>query len=315
MKKLGLALGAGSVRGLAEIGVLKVFEKENIPVNYIAGTSIGSLIGAMYCSGITAKELERVALESHWKDLLDFTLPKEGLLKGNKVEKFIRQNIRNKQFSDLNIPLSIISTDLNKEKRIIFNRGDVAKAVRASISAPVFFVPVKFNKMLLVDGAIVDPIPVDVVKEMGADVICAVDVTFNIEDISIKIKHQNKFPETFKEAFIKEELIMIKDHIKKEYKHLPDFILDFFSVERVRRLFDKYSHIQALSILKIYSHALRIASSQLAKEKLNRDYVDVIIKPSLKETESLDFDKMRYCIKQGEIAAKKSVKKIKALLI
>lgn len=184
--KVGLALGAGGARGFAHIGVLQVLEKHHIPIDFIAGSSIGSLVGALYCMGHDSKTLERFALLFREKFYLDFTLPKMGFISGKRMKEFLNLLTQGKSFSDLQIPLTVVATDLLNGEKVLFREGSVADAVRASISIPGIFVPEEIDGKLLVDGGVVDRVPASVVKEMGADVIIAVDVS------SLKIKPQIK---------------------------------------------------------------------------------------------------------------------------
>ncbi|MCK5149400.1 patatin-like phospholipase family protein [Candidatus Pacearchaeota archaeon] len=209
-KKVGLALGSGAARGVAHIGVLKVLEKYKIPVDFIAGTSIGSVIGALYCLDQDAKKIEQEALNINWKTLIDLTLPKSGLIKGDKIENFLREKLKNKKFKDLKIPFFVSAVDIENNQEIIFQKGDVAKAIRASISLPGIFVPVVNNERILVDGGLIDPLPVKILKKEGADIIIAVNVSSIKEEkpilneestISEKTKKMPKIPNILLKSF------------------------------------------------------------------------------------------------------------------
>jgi NTE family protein len=199
-KKIGLALGGGGARGLAHIGVLKVFEKYKIPIDYISGTSIGALIGALYSAEPNAIKLEKDILETNWKKLLDYTIPKEGLIKGDKIEEFLKNKLGNLKFSQLKIPLYITAFDIENKQEIIFSKGDVAKAIRASISIPGIFVPVENKGKILVDGSLADLIPTEILKKIGADIIVAVNVELvkekkpNFKEEAISNKGKKKIP-------------------------------------------------------------------------------------------------------------------------
>ncbi len=174
---VGLALGAGAARGLSHIGVLKVFEEEGIPVDYIAGTSIGALIGAIYSAGQSIHDMEKIAMHLKKAYFIDFTLPKMGFIEGNRIRDFVRLFTYNKNIEELKIPLAIVATDIRTGERIVFTEGNAADAVRASVAIPGVIVPVKWKGRLLVDGAVSDRLPVSIVREMGADIVIAVDVT------------------------------------------------------------------------------------------------------------------------------------------
>lgn len=174
--KIGLALGSGGLRGLAHVGVLKVLSEEKIPIDCIAGCSIGSIIGALFCAGLTPENIYKLAKHLKPRYWLDFVLPKTGVLAGDKVLETMRFLTRKKGFADLDIPLAVVATEINHGREIVFTEGDLAEAIRASISVPGIFVPYKIDDMLLVDGAVLNPTPVDVVRKMGADIVVAVDL-------------------------------------------------------------------------------------------------------------------------------------------
>jgi NTE family protein len=178
-KKIGLALGSGAVRGLAHIGVLEVLEEEDIPVNLIAGTSAGAAIGALYAQGKDSHRIGALALEVGWKrlaPLTDLTLPKTGFIQGRKLKEFMKRTMGDVDFADLKIPLACVATDIMTGEEVVINEGSVLEAVRASISIPVIFTVVKWQNRSLVDGGLVNPVPVSVLKQMGADIIIAVNV-------------------------------------------------------------------------------------------------------------------------------------------
>jgi len=164
---IGLALGSGSARGLAHIGVLKVLEREQIPINAISGSSMGALIGGLYAAGMPLRELESIALKVTRRAVLAHIDPipsLKGLVLGKKIEEMLRSFIGNKDFSELRIPMAIVATDiLTGEELVLKDKGDVVNAIRASISVPVVFVPVRAGDRILVDGGVVNPVPVDAV--------------------------------------------------------------------------------------------------------------------------------------------------------
>lgn len=174
--KIGLALGSGGARGLAHIGVLKALEREKIPISMIAGSSIGSLVGAFYASGQNIDAMVKISQKFKRKYFIDVTIPKLGFIMGNRIKEFIRVFTFHKNIEDLPIPLAIIATDLHTGEKVILREGPIAEAVRASISIPGIFIPENYQGRLLVDGGVSDRVPVSVVKDMGADIIIAVDV-------------------------------------------------------------------------------------------------------------------------------------------
>jgi NTE family protein len=196
-KKIGLALGGGGAKGLAHIGILKVFQQEGIKPDYIAGTSIGSLVGAYYASHSDITGLEKIILEkSNWKTGLFIFDPalRKGILKGAKIQNFIADWIGVKTFEELSIPFTVVTTDLKSGDEVDLSSGDVVLAVRASISVPLVFQPVGYQGMLLTDGGLSNPVPDGVVARMGADKIVAVNLDTGyfgngkIEEKEMKIK-------------------------------------------------------------------------------------------------------------------------------
>ncbi|MBS4211962.1 MULTISPECIES: patatin-like phospholipase family protein [Neobacillus] len=175
--KIGLALGSGGARGFAHLGVIKVLKDAGIPIDLIAGSSMGALVACFYGAGIDLDLLYKYSTAFRRKYFLDFTVPKMGFITGKKVKEFIRIFTHGKNIEDLSIPLGIVATDLLTGEKVVFKEGPVAEAVRASISIPGIFVPEKYKGRILVDGGVADRVPISVVQEMGADIVIAVDVS------------------------------------------------------------------------------------------------------------------------------------------
>lgn len=175
--KIGLALGSGGARGFAHLGVIKTLLDAEIPIDMIAGSSMGAMIGCFYGAGLDVERLYKLSKVFRRKYYLDFTLPKMGFISGNRVKELIRIITFGRNIEQLDIPVHIVATELGTGDKIVFKEGPIADAVRASISIPGIFVPEKYNGKLLVDGGVVDRVPVSVVEEMGADIIIAVDVS------------------------------------------------------------------------------------------------------------------------------------------
>jgi NTE family protein len=176
--KIGIALGSGGAKGLAHIGVLKTLEKHNIPIDYIAGSSIGAILGAYYAAHKDVTMLENLILSFNRRkgfELFDFTV-KGGLFKGIKAERFLAEILDGAKFENLKIPFAAVATDINTAESLILSKGNIVKAVRASASVPAFYQPVFYKDRLLADGGLSNPIPVDVLTTMGADVTIAVNL-------------------------------------------------------------------------------------------------------------------------------------------
>lgn len=183
--KIGLALGGGLSRGLAHIGVLKVLQEAGITVDCIAGTSMGSVIASLYACGVKLSMLEKLSKRISRSNWMDFTLPKMGLISGDKLEELVYLLTARRNIEDAEIPLAVVATDLLSGKRVVFRQGLIAKTVRASCSIPGIFNPVEMEGQLLVDGGVLDRVPVGAVREMGADLVIAVDVAHFMDEYPV----------------------------------------------------------------------------------------------------------------------------------
>lgn len=182
-KKVGLALSGGGARGLAHIGVLKVLHDHRIPIDYIAGTSVGSLIGSLYAGGVNITTMMEISSKVKWKHFFRIVLSKTGLVSSEEIEKFVIDLIGKKTFPEMEIPFSAVAIDIATGKKLILNKGEVYKAVRASCSFPWMYIPLKTEHHLLVDGVLEENLPSTTVREMGADLVIGVDVIPRIEKI------------------------------------------------------------------------------------------------------------------------------------
>lgn len=175
-KKIALVLSGGGALGFSHIGVIKVLQKYNIPIDIVVGTSMGSLVGASYCAGLSVKEMIDFACKFRTIDLFDFNFDNSGLFSGKGVMKEINKFLPDVNIENLDKTFACVATDLLSEKEVVFKIGSIREAVRASISIPGIFVPVKKEDMLLVDGGLLNNMPEDIAMEMGADIIISVDV-------------------------------------------------------------------------------------------------------------------------------------------
>ena len=172
--KLGLALGGGFARGIAHIGVLRVLEEEEIPVDFIAGTSVGALIGATYASGTPLDEMERQGIETHFRDFGRWTLSRMGMATNERLDHYLHKFTPAQLFSELKIPLSIVATDIITGESVHFTDGELGPAIRASCAYPGLFMPVHHQGRILVDGFLTETVPAEAAREMGADIVVGV---------------------------------------------------------------------------------------------------------------------------------------------
>ena len=171
---IGVALGGGFARGIAHIGVLKVLEQEGIPIRAVAGTSVGALIGAAYCSGLSIQELEEVAHKVRFTTFARWTLSRYGFATNDRMVTFLTRTLKCKTFEELRIPLGVTATDFNTGEGVVFHSGSIIDPVRASCAYPGMFLPVEIRGRYLVDGMLSYPVPTRPLREMGADRVLAV---------------------------------------------------------------------------------------------------------------------------------------------
>ena len=191
-KKIGLALGSGGARGVAHLGVLKALEEEGIRPDYIAGCSMGSVVGAGYANGLTVEEMYRVVKKLKAIQLIDVTalpITRLALTRGNKMRNMLVSKLGNTTFDQLKIPFKCVASDLYSGRLVTLSEGKVATAVAASSSMPTVFPPVKLDGKLLIDGGVLCRVPTQQCKEMGADVVIAVDVLDNTKEKVKEVKN------------------------------------------------------------------------------------------------------------------------------
>lgn len=203
--KIILVLGGGGARGFAHVGVLKALREANVPIDMVVGTSMGALIGSLYCSGIKLENIENIAEDIKWADISNLSLTSlitmltsEKLLSTEKMEKYINKMIGDKYFFQLDIPFACVATDIKTGEKIIFKEGPVAPAARSSATIPGIFAPVEYRQRFLVDGGLVENIPVSVAKLFDPDIIITVAVSADIT----KNSYNNIFSTLFQTIYI-----------------------------------------------------------------------------------------------------------------
>ncbi len=292
---VGLSLGSGAAMGLAHIGVLKVLERERIPIDIVAGSSIGALIGSLYAVGKTADEIERAALEINNRlrlsQLMDISLfPVRGLLNGKRVMRHFRSHLGNKTFDDCRIPLRVVGANLSTRQVMVFDSGFVADAVQASIAIPAIFKPVFIKGDLVVDGGILSPLPVRALHQAGANKVIAVNVFPTTKDTLERRILLQEAEE--KEAAVVRQKGLLSKGLYKTGK----FIQHFFSPN----LFD------------ILMNTIQSMESEIAE--IEGESADVLIRPVISTSNWVEFYKPLPFIKKGEEEAMKNLSKIKALV-
>ena len=220
-KRLGLALGGGGARGFAHVGVLQVLEEAGIKPDLVVGTSAGSLVGALYASGKTGAQVQRIAETMEESTITDWALPflNRGVLRGEALARYVSSQTQGRKIEELPIRLGIVATDLNLGEGVLFQRGDTATAVRASSAVPSVFLPVRINNRDYVDGGLVAPVPVRYAKEMGAEVVLAVDISTTPEGsqaesmLQILLQTFNIMGKSIKTLELKEAQVVVRPNL------------------------------------------------------------------------------------------------------
>jgi NTE family protein len=306
--KIGLALGSGSARGWAHIGVIKALDEAGIRLDYVAGTSAGALVGAVYASG-RIESFQDVVLQLDWKRVvsyLDVVFPKTGLIDGNKIADFVRANVGKKNIEDLHIPFCAVSTELATGNEVLIKDGDIIEAVRASISTPGIFIPVKRNNAILVDGGLVNPVPVSVVRKMGADLVIAVNLNHGI----VAKRRIRKTHKPYRGGCTEEEGTAhdatkgsgIRDALHKRFD-----TLDIPAIKHVRHWM---SRDPVPNIFEIIIDSINIMEAQITTARLKTDPPDLLIQPDLGHIRFLEFNRAQEAIVAGYEAAKRCLKNL-----
>lgn len=179
--RVAVVLGAGASRGFAHVGVLKVLEGSKVPIHMVVGTSAGSFVGSLYAYGYSAFDLQKMALSLQKSDLVDMALPDNGFVRGEKLEAFVNNAVKNTPIDRLKLPFFAVATNIQTGQEVIFARGNTGQAVRSSCSIPGVFRPPVFGETMYVDGGVVSPVAVDAARAKGADLVIAVDISADLD--------------------------------------------------------------------------------------------------------------------------------------
>ena len=314
--KIGLALGSGSARGMAHIGVIQVLQQHQIPLHFIAGTSIGAIVGSIYATGISVGEMEEIInlmKNTNFISFLNPAIPSSGFISGSRGVDFLeRIALRDKKFSDLKIPFAAVATDIKTGAKVILNHGSVIKAVRASFAIPGIFTPVRYQDYFLVDGGLVDPVPVDVTRKMGADLIIAVSLSSKNPEPQILVNTQEN-----DRLDQERDLINLKLYKKIKTKY---YIVDkidsllgqwFNSLGGIYKVTKK--HWEGPYIFEVLSKSIDIMEKEMTSHSIVD--ADIVIKPKQIEGVGLfEFNQAEKMIKEGRESAKEMMPQIKKAL-
>jgi NTE family protein len=310
---IGLALGSGAARGWAHIGVLRILEREGISPSIVCGTSIGALVGAAYAAG----QVERM---HDWVKTLDWQAVMSlmdlkmggGLIEGSKLVDFFSQHFKDEGIERLEKKFACVATDLSDGNEIWLREGKVIDAVRASIALPGLFTPIFREGRLLVDGGLVNPIPVSLCRAMGAEIVIAVDLNWNLVGRRSRISgdEATKVTQTAQPSH------------QQNTQEQSSTSLTNSIVEAIMSKFRPSSwsppsmanSSDLPSMLDVLATSLNIMQLQISENRLNNEPADLIIRPDLSGTAAMDFHRGTEAIKAGEQAARNMLPAIKKLL-
>ncbi|MDQ7057932.1 MAG: patatin-like phospholipase RssA [Ghiorsea sp.] len=306
--KIGLALGSGSARGWAHIGVLRELEKMGIKPDVISGCSIGALVGGAYASG-HFDELEKWVSGLTWKEIvgfLDMSVMRGGVIRGEKLLDFARLYMQEKPIQALDMPFAAVATDLESGREVWLREGSLLEAVRASISLPGLFTPVQREGRWLVDGGLVDPVPVSLCRALGADVVIAVNLNGDL-----LVKHEK--PK--KESKAEREGVRTNDASDSLWERVSDTWKSQLG-ERKNMLLKQWlsKRTDAPGMFEVMYGSLNIMQDRITRSRLAGDPADVILEPRLGHIGLMDYDKAEDAIAEGRASVERLKPQLLALL-
>lgn len=314
-KSVGLVLGSGASRGWAHIGVIRALEEANITIDYIAGSSVGAYVGAIYSSG-SLGSLETFLLEMDGKKIFsyfDVVFPKFGLLNGSKrVQELFSMHTDAETFSDLYIPIMMVATDLERGKKVILKSGSIFEALRATMSYPGLFEPVRMGGRWLVDGGIVDPVPVGLARAMGAEVVIAVDLNSRI--VSRSKAYGSVMEEEGVNSIELETSPTAGENRNELVKKMADFYENIENSLRQKKNGLLHREVTSPDIIETVMTSVGIMQERITRINLAVEQPDILIQPRLGELKMMNFDKIKHTIEEGHVGAMEKMEDIKILL-
>ena len=323
MKKIGVALGSGSARGFAHIGILRVLQAEGIPIDCVAGTSMGAIVGAVYAAG-ALPDMEKILEHFTWKEmraLLDPLFPASGLLGGKHIEKLLGRLLNSQRIEAFSTPFAAVAADVATGKEVVLTSGDAVTAVRASMAIPGIFTPVFLDGRFLVDGGIVTPVPVQAARNLGADIVIAVNLAGDMGKRSYikppadhaSSRNSGKpdepnLPPFLKEAFEKGRSLF-EEHVERGREVLHEkapFFSDWLKKED--------DSVEFPDIFRVLFNSINIMQDYLAKASFLQYPPDVLLTPDLADMRLVDFHKPQEGIREGERVVREALPQIRAAL-
>lgn len=297
-RKIGLVLGSGSSRGWAHIGVIEGLREEHIPIDYIAGCSIGSFMGAIFAAN-AIESLKNFAAGMKGRSLFnyfDMIFPRSGILDLDSIADLYSMHTLKRKFYELNIPLHIVATDLMKGEKVVLKEGDILTAIKGSMAVPGIFAPVKYGDRWLVDGGLIDPVPIGEARSMGADLVIAVDLNTGLISSQRRARpdlHEEKI-ETWQS---RNEFVSM---LYNNYNRVRNGISRMFSYDTATP-----------NILEVIDSSVGIMQERITRINLAVDPPDILIQPRLGDLKIFDFNNVQKSIDEGYREIKKRIPDIR----
>ena len=299
--RIGIALGSGSARGWAHIGVLQALAEMGIEPNFVAGSSVGALVGAAYASN-QLDEMEDMVKTLEWRDIisyLDMSIMSGGLIQGEKIVNFFRHHAKEMDIESMPRRFAAVATDLNNGHEVWLKRGDLLEAVRASVALPGLFTPCKLNDRWLVDGGLVDPVPVSLCRAMGAEVVIA--VSLNVDIVGKNLRNNNKqnhqqVTETIVKGNGSAVWERISDQLGKAVNDKKNILLS--------RLFG--DSLSTPGLIDVLAGSLYIMQDRITRSRMAGDPPDIILSPRLSHLGLMEFDRGDIAIEEGRACVERT---------
>ncbi|MDX9868380.1 MAG: patatin-like phospholipase family protein [Kiritimatiellia bacterium] len=306
--RIGIALGSGGARGWAHLGVLRRLDAFGVRPSCVAGTSIGAIVAALYACG-ALDTMEALGARLDWKRLaqlfFEVTLPRSGLISGKHFMRLLKDIIPARNIADLPFPYAAVATDLHTEKEVVLSSGNLFDAIRASIGIPGIFTPTRLEGQTLVDGGLVNPLPVSVCRAMGAEIVIAVDV--NLRTPPLRPRRAPRKPAGAPSPRI-DALIASVSRLMPDTLHTP-------MRELARRWTDpRKNAADPLSIFDVLTRTMRLVENQITRRELALNPPDLLIQPEVGDLLTLEFHRSPEGIAAGIRAADEQRSRIEALL-
>jgi NTE family protein len=288
--KIGLALGAGAARGWAHIGIIEALEEMGIQIDVVAGCSIGAYVGSAYTSGHLAELKEWACSLGEWQilSLLGVGINKGGIASGEKVFTKLADDFCYSTFEQMHKPLAVTATDLYTGREVVFKEGDVGDSIRASCAIPALFSPVKYQGRWLVDGAVVNPVPVNLCRQLGADIVIAVNLSADFRPEMVERSRQ-----AHEQAQQKTDDVLSKSN---------SLLRSWFSPDKQQ---DEENEPAPPGIMSVMSNALDIMQARVTRSRLAGDPPHILIEPHLRDVGILEFNRAEELVAQGKEAVER----------